>query len=71
MRIRVLVKPNAKRSRIESRNDIYIVYVDAPPAKGKANKRLIEILSKHFGIPKSRVRIIHGHHSREKVVEIL
>jgi len=71
MKIKVLVKPNAKRSKVESTNDVYIVHVDAPPIKGKANKRLIEILAKYFGVPKSRIKIIHGHNSREKLIEIL
>ncbi len=52
MRIRVKVIPNAKRVSVEKKNDILIVRVDAPPVKGKANKRLVEILSEYLGVKK-------------------
>ena len=71
MRIRVKVIPNAKRVSVEKKNDILIVRVDAPPVKGKANKRLVEILSEYLGVKKSRIRIVAGEHSREKIVEII
>ncbi|RUM87332.1 MAG: hypothetical protein DSZ24_06440 [Thermodesulfatator sp.] len=42
----------------------------APPEKGKANKQLVEVLAKHFGVKKSSVKILKGETSHNKVVEI-
>lgn len=44
--------------------------VTAIPEKGKANKALIQLLSKHYGIAKSCFTIIRGETSREKTIEI-
>ncbi|PIP50724.1 hypothetical protein COX11_02610, partial [Candidatus Berkelbacteria bacterium CG23_combo_of_CG06-09_8_20_14_all_41_73] len=38
--------------------------------EGAANKALIALLSKHFDVAKSQVKIISGLTSRNKVVEI-
>ncbi|MFH1352682.1 MAG: DUF167 domain-containing protein, partial [bacterium] len=46
------------------------VKVDAPPQKGKANRRLLEILAGYYGVPKTSVKIIHGHTSPVKLMEI-
>jgi len=70
LRIRVMVIPNSKKPSVKKENDTYVVRVDAPPTKGRANKRLIEILAEYFGVKKSRIRIISGEKSREKIVEI-
>lgn len=70
MKIRIIVRPNAKKPQIRKEGDTYYVWVDAPPVKDKANRRLIEILSKHFKISKSKIRIITGKRTRQKIVEI-
>lgn len=44
------------------------VHVCAPPEKGKANRAVVEILAKTLGVSKSRVTIIGGELSREKLV---
>jgi len=46
------------------------VKLTAPPVDGEANKKLIELLSKEFGVAKSKVKIVKGEASRRKVVEI-
>jgi uncharacterized protein YggU (UPF0235/DUF167 family) len=43
------------------------VYVTAVPEDNKANKALLELLSKTFRIPKSRLHIIAGTTDRRKV----
>jgi hypothetical protein len=40
------------------------------PEKGKANTELVKKLAKHFDVPSSKVRILSGFRSREKIVEI-
>ncbi len=72
MKIRVKVKPNAKKDEIKKiENNYYEVRVTVVPEKGKANKRVVEMLSKHFKVPKSKIKLLRGETSREKVFEIL
>lgn len=69
--ITILVTPNAKSVKVmKIDSSSYEVKVDAAATEGKANKRLIEILSEHFNVRKSKIRIIRGANSREKLVEI-
>ena len=56
---------------IEINKDEISIGIMAEPQKGKANKELIEKISKHFDVPKSNVRIISGEKSRKKLVEII
>jgi uncharacterized protein YggU (UPF0235/DUF167 family) len=55
---------------IEEDGGSYRVKVDAPARGGRANERLIAILAEHFDVPKSRIRILRGLASRDKLVEI-
>jgi uncharacterized protein (TIGR00251 family) len=71
MKITVQVKPNARKETVTVREDgVYVVQVSAPPIEGKANERLIEVLSKHFHRPKRAIEILRGMHGRHKIVEI-
>ena len=56
---------------IEINNDEVAIGIKSEPQKGKANKELIEKISKHFGVPKSNVRIISAAKSRKKLVEVI
>jgi len=66
----VKVIPNARRNLVKQEGDTLKVYLTAPPVDNKANKLLVEVLANHFGTKKSHVRIIQGHKSRNKLVEI-
>jgi uncharacterized protein (TIGR00251 family) len=69
--LRVKVKPNSKQQLIREEPDGgFTVYLKSPPADGKANRELIEVLAKQFGVPKSRVSIKSGASSRNKLVEL-
>lgn len=71
MKIFVTVKPNAKQGRLEKVSEnIFLVWVKEKPQEGKANQATIEILSEHFGIAKSKVTLLKGQTSRQKVFEI-
>lgn len=47
------------------------VYLRAKALEGKANEALLRVLGEHFGVPKSRIKIVRGEKSRNKLVEIL
>jgi len=71
MKIKVKVNARSKTSSVTERADgMLCVKVDAPPVKGRANHRLIEILAAHFNVPKSAVTILHGPAAPVKLIEI-
>jgi uncharacterized protein (TIGR00251 family) len=71
MKIVVTVKPNSRKEEVVSTSEgVYTVRVNAPPVEGKANERVVELLARHFGVPKSRVTIARGASGRKKLVEI-
>jgi len=41
-----------------------------PAKEGRANENVIKLLAEFFNLPKSRVKIISGHSSKNKVIEI-
>ncbi len=67
----VKVNPNAKCDEITGWRDGAIqVKIAAPPEKGKANKELVDFLSRTLGVKKSAISIIKGQTSRNKVIII-
>ena len=70
MKIKVKVYPNSSKERVKEELGFFKVYVSASPDKGKANKRLIEILSAYLKVKKSSLKITRGLSSRDKTVEI-
>lgn len=72
MKITVQVKPNARKNEVQVREDgTYLVKVSVPPIEGRANEKLIEVLSVHFGKPKRSFQILSGRRGKHKIVEIL
>lgn len=71
MRIEARVITRAKKEGIEriSENN-YRIKVSIPPEKGKANKRVLELISKELGIKKQDIRIVSGGTSSRKILEI-
>jgi uncharacterized protein (TIGR00251 family) len=70
-KISVQVKPQAKKESISkvSENE-YRVCVHAAPVAGEANEAVIEMLARHFSVPKSSVKVLRGQSSRKKLIEI-
>lgn len=71
MRVVVRVKPGStKGPLIEEVGDELIVYVREKAVDGAANTGVITLLAQHYGVAKSRVRVVRGHTARIKQVEI-
>ncbi|GAB4222888.1 MAG: DUF167 domain-containing protein [Francisella sp.] len=73
--LNIKVTPKAKSEKIKKEitadgKIIYKVYVTVAPEDGKANKSVINLLSKYLGIAKSKITITHGHTARNKIVKI-
>lgn len=71
VRLAVQVSPAAKKNEVIGvlGNELKI-RLQAAPIEGRANAGLIRYLAECVGLPKSRVRVVHGLSSRHKVVEI-
>ena len=68
----VRVTPRAGRDEVEGwRGEELAVRVTTAPEGGKANARVCEVVAAKLGIPKSTVRVVRGHSSRHKVLEVL
>ena len=69
--VSVKVQPNASKDRIigEYADQIKIA-VTVAPEKGKANKAVIKVLSKLFGVKTSDIEIVSGETSRDKKIFI-
>ncbi|MEO0335715.1 MAG: DUF167 domain-containing protein [Pseudomonadota bacterium] len=71
-RILVNVRPNSSQESIEPAADGHLtVKVNAPARDGKANKRVIELLSKYLGVPKSKIALVSGGKSKTKTFQIV
>ncbi len=70
MKIRTLVKPNSKQESVELQDGVYLIKINAPPAEGKANGRVIELFSKYFKKSKSSFEIVAVHKTRKKTIEV-
>ena len=72
MRIFVKAKPSSKEEKIEKLDEShYVVSVKEPPIKGKANEAIRNALAVYFKTSSSRVKIISGYSSRNKIIEII
>ena len=71
MRIFVKAKPEAKRNSVEKEDGShFIISTSARPRQGKANQAVAKLLADYFDVAPSRVRIVSGSSSKQKVFEI-
>ena len=70
-RLRLRVVPGAAKAGIVGRyGEAWKVRVAAPPERGAANKAVIDLLARTLGVSPSAVRLVSGHGSRDKIVEV-
>lgn len=63
------IQPGASRSEISGLHGERLkVKIKAPPRDGEANEALIEFFAEILGLGKSKVDIIQGESSRQKVI---
>lgn len=66
----VRVTPHAKQNKVLESDGVLRVYTTVAPENGRANGAVIELLSEYFDVPKSRIKILRGQTSRDKIVTI-
>jgi uncharacterized protein (TIGR00251 family) len=68
--VQVRISPNASKNAIVRDESGLKIKLTAQPIEGKANKALVEFLSKELRIPKTSFEIVKGETSKEKTLLI-
>ncbi len=68
MLIKIRIVPNSSKNDIIIEDEFVKVKVTAQPIENKANKALIEYLSKTFKVPKTSIKIVKGETSKDKTL---
>ena len=66
--VNLKIVPNSSKNDIVPEEEFIKVKIMAQPIEGKANKALIEFLSKRFKLPKTSIEIIKGETTKEKTL---
>jgi uncharacterized protein (TIGR00251 family) len=71
MRIYLKVSPKSAKNEIKFISEgTYQIKTTAIAQGGKANIAVVEILSKHFKVAKSLIKIVGGKSAKNKIVDI-
>src|SRR3954463_12469014 len=69
--LRVRLQPRARRDEVVGeRGGAIVIRVTAPPVDGKANAALCAFVARAAGVGRSRVSVVRGLSSRDKVVRV-
>ena len=70
-RISVRLRPGGKGDALLGVEDgVLRARVSAPPVDGRANRALCQLIATRVGLPPSRVNVIRGPKSRDKLVAV-
>ena len=70
-KISVKVYPDSRKNKVvKLKNNNYKIYTKAPAKNNMANKSVVELISKEFGIPQNNIKIVSGLKSKNKKIEI-
>jgi uncharacterized protein len=71
MKLKVTVKPNARKNEvIRNADGSLLIRVAVPPVEGKANEKVIEVLSEYLNKPKRSLSIVSGFKGKNKLIEV-
>jgi uncharacterized protein len=70
--IRVRVTTRASREQLAGLRDdgVLLARISAPPVDGRANQALCKLIARAAGVAPSKVSIVRGEHSRDKLVRV-
>jgi uncharacterized protein (TIGR00251 family) len=70
-RLRLRVVPGSKEPGVVGRHgEAWKLRVTAAPERGRANAATLRLLAKTLGVGSADVRLVAGHGSRDKIVEV-
>lgn len=68
----VTAKPRARREGVEKIDEThFVVAVKESPVEGRANAAIVKALAGFLHVAPSRLRIVSGYASHQKIIEIL
>ena len=68
---RVKVVPNSSASKIVEVNEEFIkIKLNSPPIEGRANKEVINLLSKVLGVSKTSIVLLNGDKNKLKTFDV-
>ena len=71
MLIRVKVTAKAKKDDVkEVKEGLFEIRVREKKEAGLANRKMLSILAGYFGLPEKKIKIIKGHRSPSKIIDI-
>ena len=71
MYFHIKVVTNASKNEIIAQGKgAYLVKVTATPERGKANKKVLELLAAHFNVAKTDIGIVKGKYTSKKLINI-
>ena len=69
MQFKLRIQPNSKKESFEQMGDgTFKLKIRTPPIEGRANERVIDILSQALDLPKSSIQILSGQKSKTKTI---
>lgn len=68
VKFRIKVNANSQNDSIDFCEEIIRIKIKAPAIEGKANKAIIEYLSKKIGVAKSKIKIANGQKASIKTI---
>lgn len=70
MDVKVRVKADAPKERVERLGTTFVVSVREPAKENRANERVRQLLAEALMVPVSAVRIVSGHHRPHKRIAV-
>lgn len=72
MLIRVKVFPDSKKDEIiKKKESSFEVKVKEKAEQGRANEKVLQILSRYFCVEKNKFRLVKGGKTRSKIFEVI
>lgn len=69
--LNVRVHPKSRKQEITKLDERrYRIDVTSAPLKGEANREVCRLIARFLGVPISKVKIIRGHKSRNKLISV-
>lgn len=72
MKVSAKIKPNSRhREEVVANDDGSLtVYTKVPAIEGRANLAAVKLVAKYYGVAPSRIKLVRGVTSRNKIFEI-
>lgn len=72
MKLMVYVKPNKRHHQavVSNTDGSWTIYTKEPAVEGRANRAARQLLAERLGVAKTRLRLVRGANSRQKVFEL-